>query len=274
MKEYLLIALLFFPLTVWAAPFGGEPVHEQQSLNPLQQSVCKINAVQYDIKQCMSGYVREYKQGGHPLALVVILVLSFLYGVIHAAGPGHGKSIVLAYLLTRNDRYLSGIVIGALAAFMHGVTAIVTVLIIYFLALGRMSTTFASISDGLMLVSYSLIVVIGLWLLVSRLRNCRANTEPDRKNGIALIASIGLVPCPGVMIILLFFMAMQMLPLGIVMGLIMSLGMALTVALIAVLGVGGKHLVEARPVLKVGVEISGALLVVLMGSVLLAAKLM
>ncbi|MEI9985699.1 MAG: hypothetical protein WDN69_22465 [Aliidongia sp.] len=49
---------------------------------------------------------------GSPAALLTVLAIAFLWGVLHAAGPGHGKSLVAAYLVTTDARWTSGIVLG------------------------------------------------------------------------------------------------------------------------------------------------------------------
>ncbi len=262
----LLIALLL-PITLLANPFG-EP--EPQELNLPQQIMQQLNQAQKDLKSQMSSMVREYKDGGSPLSLLMLLGLSFAYGILHAAGPGHGKTVVLGYLLSRKGDLKKGILMGSLAAFMHGISAIVVVSIIYKLSLGRMTATFDSISARLMAVSYSMIILIGLYLLISALRR-KEQKELSRLDGLAMVTSIGLLPCPGTMIILLFFMAMQLMGLGIIMGLSMALGMGLTVALIATIGSGTKKITHDNRIQK-GLEICGALLVIGLGSLLLLAN--
>ncbi|MEA2101806.1 MAG: hypothetical protein U9P80_04435 [Thermodesulfobacteriota bacterium] len=269
----MLALFLIIPLTLWANPFRDQP--EPQGLNILQQSALQINQAQKGLKTLMVGYVHEYKSGGRPLSLLIILGLSFAYGIVHAIGPGHGKSVILAYLLTREGNLKKGILTGSLAAFMHGVSAIVVVLIIYKLSLGRMSSTFHDISKNLVLISYSLIILIGIYLLLSRIRAiCKKeqDTEFSPKDGLAMIASIGLVPCPGAMIILLFFMSMQLMSLGVIMALSMSLGMGLTVAMIAILGSGTKQ-ATTNPHLRHGLEIGGALFIIILGTSLLISQL-
>ena len=64
--------------------------------------------------------------GGSAAALALISV-SFLYGVFHAAGPGHGKVVLTTYLLTQKERAVRGIGLAAAAALCQGVTAIVLV---------------------------------------------------------------------------------------------------------------------------------------------------
>ena len=269
-KILLVVCLLVLGSAAFASPFDGREVAQP---NRFQQVIGQVNDMQQDIKQTMSGHVRDFKDGGHPAALLLVFALAFAYGVVHAAGPGHGKSLVLAYLLNRPEGYARGVLMGALAAFCHGLSAIIVVLVIYLFSLGRLTTGFDAASDRLVLVSYSLIVLIGLALLVRWFRDPDAGTPGSR---IPMIVAIGLVPCPGTMIVLLFFIAMQLLGLGIAVALVMAFGMSLTVALIALLAVGGRNLAVSRGGERIarGVELVGALLVMGLGSLLFISQVM
>ncbi len=56
-----------------------------------------------------------------------LVLVSFLYGVLHAAGPGHGKAVLTTYLLTHRHRLNRGIAMGTLAALLQGLTALLLV---------------------------------------------------------------------------------------------------------------------------------------------------
>ena len=56
--------------------------------------------------------------------LLSLLMVSFLYGVFHAAGPGHGKVILSTYLATQPSRLRQAITLSALAALLQALVAI------------------------------------------------------------------------------------------------------------------------------------------------------
>ena len=56
-----------------------------------------------------------------------LVVLSFLYGVFHAAGPGHGKAVISAYLLADERLLRRGVILAFVSSFLQAVTAIVLV---------------------------------------------------------------------------------------------------------------------------------------------------
>src|SRR5690606_24243066 len=56
-----------------------------------------------------------------------LIGLSLLYGIFHAAGPGHGKAVIAAYLGTSRTRLRRGIVLSVLSALAQGLAAILLV---------------------------------------------------------------------------------------------------------------------------------------------------
>lgn len=53
-----------------------------------------------------------------------LLTGAFLYGVLHAIGPGHGKFIVTTYLSTNKESLLAARVVPFVGSLMQGVSAI------------------------------------------------------------------------------------------------------------------------------------------------------
>lgn len=81
----------------------------------------KIALWQRDINQLMSDYLHQI-QTDKTHAGMWLIAISFLYGVFHAIGPGHGKFIIATYLSTHQTQlktsmkltFLSSLVQGAL----------------------------------------------------------------------------------------------------------------------------------------------------------------
>ncbi|NEM18882.1 nickel transporter, partial [Escherichia coli] len=73
-----------------------------------------------------------------------LLTGAFLYGVLHAVGPGHGKFIVATYLSTNKESQLAARVVPFIGSLMQGVSAILFVFILAVglnLAAGDISTS-------------------------------------------------------------------------------------------------------------------------------------
>lgn len=108
------------------------------------------------------------------------LLLSFLYGVFHAAGPGHGKAVMTSYLLTQPTRLKQALLLSVLASMLQAVTAVllVTLLVQVLNLLAR--EAFSSVRY-VELFSFLLVALLGLALMLrsvlQRMRAGRA-TEP------------------------------------------------------------------------------------------------
>jgi nickel/cobalt transporter (NicO) family protein len=87
-----------------------------------------IVAVQRELHQALATALREVQARG-AVAGAGLVALSFLYGVFHAAGPGHGKVVITTYLLTQKESLGRGIALAVTASLVQGLVAIAAVLV-------------------------------------------------------------------------------------------------------------------------------------------------
>jgi ABC-type nickel/cobalt efflux system permease component RcnA len=97
------------------------------------------------------------------------MALSFAYGVLHAAGPGHGKAVVSAWLLANERQLKRGVMISFMAALFQAVTAVVLVSALL-LTVSAAASTAKSMAIALEAASYGLIALTGMWLIWQALR--------------------------------------------------------------------------------------------------------
>ena len=102
-----------------------------------------------------------------PGVLVGLFASAFTFGAAHALGPGHGKTVMAAYLVGTRGRRRDALLLGAIVSLMH--TASVLVLGLILVRLGR-SVALERIYPALNAASGAVIAGIGIWLLVSRSR--------------------------------------------------------------------------------------------------------
>lgn len=102
-------------------------------------------------------------------AAFVLAWLSFAYGVLHAAGPGHGKAVISAYVLANERTVRRGILLSFMAAFFQGLSALLVVGILSVL-LKATSLTMRSAEAWIETVSWALVAGVGVWLLWSQAR--------------------------------------------------------------------------------------------------------
>ncbi len=243
---------------------------------------------------------RQYLANPSPSLLVLVLSIAFLYGVLHAAGPGHGKTVLSSFMLSREIKLGKGILLSFGVALIHILVALLVVAVLYLFLQGYRVSQFQDISRVLTFVSASFILMIGIYFLIQSLRELKAHHSHAHSHGhephehhhdhshevkarkdlsnksiAGMMFSIGLVPCPGPISILLFSIYAKALYLGLLCALAMALGMGATYAL-AVLAVKTVKKITFRSGsqkwaerLHHFYEIFGAILILLVGSLIL-----
>ncbi|KYK72631.1 zinc transporter permease subunit ZevB [Aggregatibacter actinomycetemcomitans] len=115
---------------------------------------------QREFNQLISGYLREIKQ--QPVyAGSLLIAVSFLYGVFHALGPGHGKFIIAGYLATHQTKLGRSMQITFFSSLTQGVVAISAVSIVVLLL--QLSSAYFNLSQlWLERTAYALVILLGL----------------------------------------------------------------------------------------------------------------
>lgn len=199
----------------------------------------------------MATLVRQAKTEKRFGPLAVVLLLSLGYGALHAAGPGHGKAVATSFMLSHKPTIGSGLAFGIMTALFHGMSGILCVLLIRYILEQSVFSGLGSASSILQKVSFTLIGLLGLGILIKNLyalmkRNDSAEKEivPDRKKSkkslLIWALAVGLVPCPGVVMVLLFCMSMDAFMLGLLLAICISIGMAVTISFVVLVVVMGK----------------------------------
>lgn len=249
-------AMVFLALAAQGQPLPmpAQPV-EPSSGTWWGEWIAWLNQIQSSLWRNLARAVRAVKDEGSMGALAWLLGLSFFYGVIHAAGPGHGKAVIAAYLIGNESAIRRGIVLSFLSAAAQGVTAIVLVGALGAI-LGFISREVAGVANWLEWLSALMISSIGAYLIFATVRG--AITDKDghdhdhghhhhehthvaptdirnRRQGLAIVAAIGARPCMGAIIVLLFSLAQGVFFFGVLATMAISLGTAMTVGALAIL---------------------------------------
>ena len=306
----LLVALLFAFGTQLAhadtaSPFGvGSPRAEATpsdapSAPPslLRRIGASVVALQSRINRTINAQLMEIKAGDKPWALWGGLLIGFLYGVFHALGPGHGKSVIVGYFLGREAHPWRGIAMAGWISLSHVVGAIVIVTVVHFILAQSLASPVDEV-DGLRVFSYAAILLIGLGMLWSALRggghahahshdhhghdhahgaHCARVPGARKEQGLLGFAA-GFIPCSGAILILVFALTNGIVWSGIAMTLAIAVGMAIT---LSVMGVGSilvrRQIVVRLPesaVASRAFSLAGPILVTAIGAVLLCGALL
>jgi nickel/cobalt transporter (NicO) family protein len=117
-----------------ADPFSGgrsapQPQQQTQASQPglVTRALLFIMVKQRQFHRKLAAELETIREHGAMAAGWALILTSFLYGILHAAGPGHGKAIMTTYLATHRQRMWRGILLSAIAATVQGITAIVLV---------------------------------------------------------------------------------------------------------------------------------------------------
>jgi nickel/cobalt transporter (NicO) family protein len=208
------------------------------------------------------------------LGLGLLLVLSAVFGAAHAFTPGHGKTMVAAYLVGERGTVWHAVTLGLTATAAHtGSVLLVAVGLFAFYG----NTAPATAQGWLMLVGGLFIFGVGAWLFMQRLRgradhvhlfNSDHTHAPDGsvtyhapkagpKTNFGWVRVVllglggGIIPCWDAVMMLLLAMAQGQIGLAIPLLLAFSVGLAAVMILLglAVLGatrLGGRKFGDAR----------------------------
>lgn len=313
-------------------PFGGPP--PEPSLNlPRTGFFGWVQERQRTFYAAMTGALDRMRSDW--TAFWVLGGLSFLYGIFHAAGPGHGKVVISSYVLANERQLRQGIAMSALSALLQSLVAIGFVLVLAGV-LQMTSTAMGDAAYWVGVLSYALVALLGLWLIARKIfgwghQHHHHHAEPKKRDiwhdddhdhdhdhghacshedhghdhdhahsadhmhhavgpadlkgnwreKLGVVLAVGLRPCSGALVVMVFALSQGVLAAGIVSVLLMGLGTAITVAALASLAVGAKGLVSrlgggesalARHLVW-WAELTGAVLVLLFGVLLLMASI-
>lgn len=229
-----------------------------------------------------------------PAALWSLLLLGFGYGVFHAAGPGHGKAVISAYIVADDRSLKRGLGLSFAAAILQALVAI-SLVVVLTLALKATANTMSATTRTIEQASFALVAAVGFWVvwrksgaLLALGRGAQVHDAtcdhvhmpgPDAIARLAgwremagVVLAAGLRPCAGALIILVFAASQGLLWAGIAATFAMALGTALTTGALAALAVffkfvalklaGGGSLRAAR-VIAAGELLAGAFVAVL-----------
>ena len=132
-----------------------------------------VNQQQQAFYRSLTGALKAMRSD--PWQMWGLVSLSFLYGVFHAAGPGHGKAVISSYMIANEVALKRGVVLSLLSSMLQAITAITFVGVAYYLLRG-LSISMTQATHFMEIASYALITAFGLWLLGRKLLSLRTSS--------------------------------------------------------------------------------------------------
>lgn len=145
------------------------------SSGPLSGFFLWVAETQRDFYEQMRAALTSMRDGGSGVWLLV--GLSFVYGILHAAGPGHGKVVISSYMVANESALRRGILLSFASSIVQAMSAIVIVGL-GFAVLRQFAVSQTDTVRFFELSSYALVIVLGIWLLVRKLAALRPEPAP------------------------------------------------------------------------------------------------
>jgi ABC-type nickel/cobalt efflux system permease component RcnA len=256
------------------------------------------------------------RDDGSSKAFWFAILVAFGYGLVHTLGPGHGKAVVVSYFVGDGGSLRKGFTMGVLIAVFHVLSSIIVVLVMDFAvrqATGQAPSDYRAIRLGSYALII-LIGAVMLRRAIRSTRHsrelaesathahshaghdhhheshaghhddhahhdclaCAALEEKKKGAGTWLALAVGVVPCTGALLVLLFGVANDLLFPAILMVAAISAGMAIAMSGIGVLAILGRRIAfrrmkddeTKRARFTSGLRIAGAALVLMIGTLL------
>ncbi len=245
---------------------------------------------QRDYHRELTTALKNLSKDGSWASAEALILGSFFYGVFHAAGPGHGKAVMTSYLLSHGENIRRSLLMATLAAFCQGIVAILIIYGLVYLA-GWMPRETSFAVQWSERFSFFLIAVLGSWLMFRAVKNIyqdwrrvtsskimernlehnydlgtdtkscghdhlpsqeQLNAVGDWRGFLGVVLSIGMRPCSGAIIVLVFAKAFGIAWFGIGAVFAMAIGTAITVACLALLAIKARDTASSLVNRRVG----------------------
>lgn len=223
--------------------------------------------------------VRLIKDGSPFSGTLTLVLIAFGYGVLHAAGPGHGKAVISSYVLANEQTVRRGIALSFVAAAFQALSAILFVSVLLLL-MRQTSLTLRATEARLETLSWLLIAAVGVWMLWRQLPlssrqaagvgvvtaeslrgvvpthihgadcGCGHAHMPDARDvagawswrkALPIAAAIGIRPCTGALLLLIFSFGQGLFWAGVLGTFAMAIGTALTVSALAAFAISSRY---------------------------------
>src|SRR5689334_17975258 len=175
----------FHPLGVESAPAAAPPsafappmAAPFQAPGPLGRVFACVFDKQQSLQRTLAISVKSLKTDNPLGAAITLALLSFIYAVLHAVGPGHGKTIISSYVIANEETVRRGVIISFIAAGLQALTAVVLVGVLL-IALGATGLQVNAWSNQLESISYAMIALVGPYLLTGQLRSVWRRWQGD-----------------------------------------------------------------------------------------------
>ncbi|MGO3003709.1 MAG: nickel/cobalt transporter [Halomonas sp.] len=252
----------------------------------LQGVSYQLLAWQRSLHRSLTMAITELSGAPTLMTWVSLLSISFVYGVFHAAGPGHGKAVLATYLATHGGAVKRALGLSFAASLLQGLTAIMLVVVLVY-GLGWVTRQAMGSVVWVEQASFLLVAALGVWLCWRAIKQLRRAYKPvvaahshshqhnhshrhdhnheshdshccsgahhiepqqvlDWRTALMTVGAIGMRPCSGAVLMVGAASLLGQFYVGVASVVAMSVGTGLTVSALAVASIVARGWAQRR----------------------------
>jgi ABC-type nickel/cobalt efflux system permease component RcnA len=305
------VLLVFSSVSIFAQSNSSNPFYKGTDSSSAVKTVPqknnsfieKISLIQKDINRNISEAITDYRKSKNPNLLFYIAGFALIYGLVHAMTPGHGKNIILAWILASEKTFLKVLFTSIAGMFFHVFNSLIMVYVIWYFIKGKISVQsplfIKYFSYGACIVLCIIAVKSIIDLFKSSHPHSRRESDFNRgdshshshnhshnlekiknttpvKECLLIALGIGMVPCPVAAILTVFMISGKLYAESILTALFFTAGMTLTLVVYTsivwilrsfITGLKNRHLIRIRDFV---LPAAGSLLLIFSGFVIIA----
>lgn len=245
-----------------------EKVENKESQTPINTQIQTQNILE-KFTQNIKKYLIAIQKGEDKSALFFLLMASFLYGVIHAFGPGHGKALAFSYFSSQKSSVFQALIISLATAFVHILGALGIVLFSVFVLQSVLNRFMQDSVSYITSFSALIIMLLAIYILYRKLskKSCVCCCSVDlkttnftavssnmnfvkaasnipvvkpirtKRQDLIFVLTAGIIPCPGTVLLFVYAFLLKTYFAVILASISISFGMAFVIFLSSFLGV-------------------------------------
>ena len=175
---------------------------------------------------------------------LMFIISAFVLGALHALEPGHGKSVMAAFVIGTDAELKDASLLGLTVVFSHVIVVILLGIASIFL-IGALNVD--ATHEVMSFVGGIILMGVGFWIVRKYYHphHHHEHSIDTKKGTVAIGLSTGLIPCPAALAVLLFSIANNQLYNGLVYVLIFSAGLAISITMLSALFVKGRGFIQS-----------------------------
>lgn len=262
LKLFFFFFLMVFITSIFI--FSQSTSNNNKNFNSKPKLHKSIVAQFYDLQRKGNIYInkllRKLRKGFDLNVFLIIIGFSFVYGIFHTLGPGHGKTIVASYFLQPHTTKYDALTLSIIISIIHTSTAVILALLFETVLTSLKGFARIKVQYYFTIASGAIVFILGIFYLILRIlkkeeheivkiKGINLEEEVDEKNNkreeplskkkvffknILIGFSVGIVPCPLSMTIMMICFAYNILWVGFMSVLALTLSMVILLYFIAI----------------------------------------